>query len=426
MALGTMVWEVRPGVGSNNNGGGFAVGGTGTDYSQQDSPQYAFSDLISISSLVIASASHNFVSADVGNLININSGTSFTAGIYQVISVAANQATLDRSPGTVGVSGVWKLGGAHATFASIVAVGTLNAAMIYVKATGTLTLTAASGLNIVAFTLIGYTTTRTDGGQATITTATNSVDMFLTANDRIWFFQNLIFTNTASTRGKCVSSTGGDIFALVLKNCDFDGFTNAIGLVNNVLHFAAFGVRVKNSTGAGLSFANIAGVFYDCFIHDNTAEGVLIGGAAQTNVTFSNCVIKSNTYGVKADGVQLIVGLYFINCVVINNSADNIYSKHSANSYNQLLMLVNTDVDSAGAVGVTLTYQNSFPLWLGANNAFWNNTTSDRTSGLAALPGDVTLTGDPFTSRSTADFSLNATAGAGAAMKAAGFPQTFP
>src|SRR5260221_6595295 len=109
MALSVLtVWEVRPTAGNDLNGGGFHTGASGTDYSQQDTAQYSASDLTSISSLVVSSASHNFVATDVGHIINIASGTGFTVGFYEIVSVGSNQATLDRSPGTVGTGGVIK------------------------------------------------------------------------------------------------------------------------------------------------------------------------------------------------------------------------------------------------------------------------------------------------------------------------------
>ena len=108
-------WDVRTG-GSDSNGGGSVVGAAGTDYSQSNSPGFSGTDLTSVSSLVVSSASHNFVSTDVGNIVQITSSTSgFTTGFYQIVSVSANQATFDRSPGTVGVGGVWAEGGSLLT-----------------------------------------------------------------------------------------------------------------------------------------------------------------------------------------------------------------------------------------------------------------------------------------------------------------------
>ena len=48
MALSaSTVWEVRPATGSDNNGGGFVTGASGTDYSQQGTAQYALTAIAS-------------------------------------------------------------------------------------------------------------------------------------------------------------------------------------------------------------------------------------------------------------------------------------------------------------------------------------------------------------------------------------------
>jgi hypothetical protein len=58
-------------------------------------------------------------------------------------------------------------------------------------------------------------------------------------------------------------------------------------------------------------------------------------------------------------------------------------------------------------------------------NAYYSNTSGERLN-LDAGANDVTLTADPFTSRGDDDYTLNNTAGGGAACKAAGFPGAFP
>jgi hypothetical protein len=61
---------------------------------------------------------------------------------------------------------------------------------------------------------------------------------------------------------------------------------------------------------------------------------------------------------------------------------------------------------------------------VGRYNAFRSNSVDYLLvdSGL----GDVSLSADPFTNAAVGDFSLNSTAGGGAACKAAGYPGTFP
>src|SRR5438105_2455552 len=101
----SFVWEVRT-TGADTNGGGFKTGATGTDFSQQDAAQASGADLAvdATTNTKITSATHNFVAADVGNLIQISAGTGYTTGFYEIVSVASNAATLDRSPAAVGTA----------------------------------------------------------------------------------------------------------------------------------------------------------------------------------------------------------------------------------------------------------------------------------------------------------------------------------
>src|SRR5262249_6018915 len=179
-------WEIRT-AGSDSNGGGFVAGASGTDYSQQDSAQYTFTDLVVDASVntKVTSASHNFVAADVGNIMQINSGTGWTVGFYQIVSVASNAATLDRSPAAVNTTGgTFHVGGALLTLGSIINSTSSQAKdgnVIWIKA-GTYTVTASITLPANGFTsssgpltFIGYNTSRGDRStKPLITTATNS------------------------------------------------------------------------------------------------------------------------------------------------------------------------------------------------------------------------------------------------------------
>ena len=173
------VWEVRPTVGSDNNGGGFVTGASGTDYSQQTSPQYALTGIASAgagATVLYASAAANMV----GNIAQVISGTNFTTGFFQITSVSVGVSiTLDRSVCTgVGASGVINIGGAMATIAAINSIY-IGGNIIYVKASGNLTVAAALILVTSNLTFIGYTTTRTDNGQVTWTTSTNSIQLII-------------------------------------------------------------------------------------------------------------------------------------------------------------------------------------------------------------------------------------------------------
>jgi len=108
------VWEIRTtGTANNVNGGGFVTGASGTDFSQQDAAQYNLTSVTTAAADAILL--HASAAADmVGNIAHIISGTNFTAGWYEIISVVAGVSiTLDRTcTSAAGALGVVNIGGA--------------------------------------------------------------------------------------------------------------------------------------------------------------------------------------------------------------------------------------------------------------------------------------------------------------------------
>ncbi len=110
----TAVWEIRTTATASNANGGFYNAAIGTnDYSQQDSAQYNLTG--ATSSGAGAVILHASAAADmVGNGAHVISGTNFTAGWYEIISVVAGVSiTVDRAVTTgIGATGVVNIGGA--------------------------------------------------------------------------------------------------------------------------------------------------------------------------------------------------------------------------------------------------------------------------------------------------------------------------
>ncbi len=450
MALpSTAVLEVRPTVGSDTAcGGGFDPGvvSPGTDYSQQNSAQYTFTDLVSISSLVVASASHNFVAADVGNFMQITAGTGFTTGFYVIVSVAANQATLHQSPGTVGVGGTYFVGGALATISEAYSIAPPSGT-IYVKASGTYTVAATltlTGANELPMQFIGYTSTRGDGGKVTWTTAANSTTLVKFGSPGYnWVFQNFAFTNTAGTSATCFDGgLSGQSFGLRLSNCSFSGFTLAIalGYVSGV-HFNLSRLVMDSCTVTACSShgVNCSGGAHliACYIFGNGGDGVH-GTVTQSGQNMPNaihierCAIWGNT----GDGVsnEFGNGLSSANSswLEISSSAIGANGSHgielagsTGGANSQALTITDSVIESNGAYGIKNDASGGtgigVPLLL--NNAFRANTSGNYNGpGVAAQPSDITLSAEPFTNPGSGDFSLNSAAGGGALLKQAGFP----
>jgi len=94
MALGAATnWEIETGGSDTANGGAFDPGQTAGMFSDGAATS------ANTASPVFTSASYNFVAGDVNAWLFIASGTNWTAGWYQIVSVAANAATLSAAAG---------------------------------------------------------------------------------------------------------------------------------------------------------------------------------------------------------------------------------------------------------------------------------------------------------------------------------------
>ena len=448
-----VVWEVRS-TGDDTNGGGFdsTVTSPGTDYSQQTAAQVTYTDLvIGATNTQLTSALNNFTSAHVGNLVNVTGGTGFTTGWYTVLSVTTGVATMDRAVGTAAsTAGTGKLGGCLASLDklfTIVNTANLGATgqIAWVKATASyvttagLTSTSASGAGIAC---IGYTTTRGDNGQATLTTATNSIILLkATVNLDIWSFTNFIFSTTAGTKVSGFSISANTIHIVEFVNCTFNGFTNAFDLHTSggsVFEATFVSCTIENCSNSGIywdvAFSSVNPLLtcVGCLFTGNNYGILAAAGHAGGRIVLINTVIYNSTshgfYGNSDSGIFTDQVLYMDCSASVGNGGDGVHMGSGGTHYPHVFYVFNSIFTQNGAYGVN--FQSSMTtalghIFKGRNNAYYGNTTAALLN-CSALPGDVTLTGDPFTSKSTGDFSLNSTSGAGAACKAAGWPTAIP
>tara|TARA_R110000868_G_scaffold72068_1_gene210263 strand:- start:214 stop:1557 length:1344 start_codon:yes stop_codon:yes gene_type:complete len=415
------ILEVRS-TGSDTNSFGFVTGASGTDWSQQDAAQYSVTDGVTAGTTTITSASANFGTDVVGNLIYVQGGTApITAGWYQ-ITVRTNSTTItvDRSTGlTAGTGATLKIGGAAATIAPALALMTVSGMQMYVKATATYSIATAltfpAGMNygISPNRMSGYTTTRGDNGRAVIKT-------------------------TAAVAGIVVGTVAG----CLIENFELDGNSTGttglsyggaqIGTVSNVWahHWTAEGIintfgnltfsfcEVSNCAGTTSSFVIGTGIasVVGCYSHDNTKTGF-----SSLSAPFICCVSANNT-GATSDGFLSTSGAMIYGCVAYNNGRAGI-------NYNigSVGMCIGNILVSNTTYGINTNYSATVtPIMQNMNfNAFYNNTSGAR-NRLGVGVNDVTLTGVPFTNAAGGDYSLNNTAGQGAACRSVGFPGTAP
>jgi|GEM_PF-3135461 len=431
----TTVFEVRPGAGSATNGGGFVPGSSGTDWSQQNSPQYSVTDGVLIGTTTVTSASANFGTDVVGNV-------AYIAGSwYQIVSrTSATAIVVDRATGTASGQTI-KIGGALDLCAT--AEPLLTAGMtLWIKATGTQTLTSSlatvnSGdVTSGPITWQGYHTTRGDhdGTRPLIATSTNNLKMIVdsaSTTTRFRVFDNLELSSTAGTPGYAfVPAFNQSTSDWVISNCKISGCKAGI-LGDNSIAFACAHISLLNLeiTGCVDAIVSANATRIDgCYFHGNTGYGLKItsnaGGIGGTSYRVSNSVFYSNLGGISVLSGAAATGtagpiLDISACAFVSHTNDGIANAVTNGDFS-MLSLSNSIFYGNSGYGVNITNAAAM-IVLNRNNAYGSNASGAR-NNLVAGSGDVTLSVDPFTARTTNDFTLNTTAGGGAACRAAGFP----
>lgn len=447
-----VVWEVQATGTSDLNGGGFKAGATGTDYSTQTTAQKSGSDLVIHASTNTKAhpVAAGVAPQDVGNVIQIASGTGFTVGFYEITAQDGTDWTLDRAVGTVGsTGGVYKMGGA---LASIDKIGTAGTSVIkpgqklFVKA-GTYVRTATSTVNVGAnnyfensasraFRVIGYNTTRGDtptGNNRPVIQLSGSgltcLDFSSGFNGACWL-ENMILDGNSQTTSSGLTLSGAAIWSTIVnvtaKNC------TSVGIYSRG-ESMLIDCEATNITG-GLGGIRILGdwALVRCWSHDNTVSGFYL--ANKSGVMYQ-CISSNNT-GSSSHGAEMAYGYQIIQSVFYKNGGDGIRTISSGVLAYQFIMnnVITENGQSGTGYGVNFS-ANFFPrLPIFAFNAFYGNATgahrdfADTTgsNGVGAMADpNITLTGDPFTAAASNDFTLNSTAGRGAACKSAGTLGTF-
>jgi hypothetical protein len=442
MALSTaQVWEVR-GSGSDSNGGGFKAGATGTDRSQQDAAQVVIDNATittSIAANVITFTGYTPTSADVGNVVQMATGTNVTAGFYEITAqtpttwTVTGAAALPTSGTTTNATG--SMGGALQTL------GKLSGAMVasnkaFIKSgtygitTGvTFAQTCSPSRTVPPTELVGYNATRGDtvfgtGAANRPTIATNAAS--LTA---------LTFSGTGVIVRNLIVATGSSIPQIGML---FSGGGHVCHN-NKIANFSQYGVRVGGATGGVATYNEITGGvaataalstifgamgFSYNYIHDSAAVG--IAGAGNGRIDGN---VIANMSGASSDGIQTINSDAVTFNTIYNSGRHGIAITNAA--YENLWIKGNV-LHSNGGFGlthITGAGVEARPDWDG--NAFYNNTSGSRNNlddtstnpahGVAPYTNtlDVPLASpnDPLTNAAGGDFTLNATSGRGALLR---------
>jgi hypothetical protein len=146
--------------------------------------------------------------------------------------------------------------------------------------------------------------------------------------------------------------------------------------------------------------------------HDNTIGGFSVSSSEGC----IRCIADTNT-GASSDGF-LANGNYtiFVNCTAYNNG------RHGINASSASTHVENCLAESNGGYGITAISANNVIIVLCGT---YNNTSGgiNTGTGLACWSiNPITGSGSFFTNAAGQDFTLNATTGAGASARAAGYP----
>ncbi len=420
---------------ADTNGGAFVTGASGTDYSYANinangSAKYALTNGVATTSsatIVTVSASADMI----GNIAYVAGGTgTITGGWYQIISqVTGTSITLDRSTGLVTGTGVTiNVGGSLATPGLAASIATVAGIIIWVRYSSTsysmTTATPGSGGPVVmsnnsfsvATIIQGYDQTRGDRtgnlpklSWASVSAPGSNTYIYSQTNNSTTIFANLAadgntvtkvsgFVGPGSSAGirvqfnncaayNCIgsSSTGGFVL--------FDNSANACYANNCVTGFSATSTSISLFDCRSLSCAtgfNLSSTIGSC-VTKCLATGGGTGFTTSQNCTLNNCTADS------------CVTSGFVNS-----------SLGVGNTYNSCIA---SNMSGGGGVGFTV---GSGDIMM--NCASYNNTTE--ISGTPSIKIGMILNaaftgGQPYVAAGS-DFRPNATAGAGALLRATG------
>lgn len=413
MGLATgVIFDVRPG-GSDTNGGGYKEGASGTNWSKQDAAQYSVTDGVTNGTATITSATANFGTDVVGNVIYIEGGTgAITPGWYEITS-RTNSTTIvvDRSTGlTTGTGATFKIGGAFASPGRAAAVAAAGN-RIYVKdGTYTITTTTAGPAGPVSITtsgvhIEGYLTTQGDVGARPVIDAgaqTSVTLVSLTGDGTGCSYIKADGQSGSGNKGFVGNDGDNRFYQCEAVDCDGSGgigFTSGV-MLNCKAQNCATGFSIASGTGTQASY---------CEAEDCTTGFTVATSAAE------HCLAYGGTTGFNMSSTLASVRY----CSAIDATTG--FTTTGRNSISHCV-----------ATGCTTGYSIAGTRTVTVINCYsWNNTTSFGGAGTAffvnAASNPTTLSGDPWMDSAADDYRPNATAGAGAVLRAAGvghFSQT--
>lgn len=317
---------------------------------------------------------------------------------------------------STGATGAW-------TFAQMLAATPAAGDEIRIMATGTYSRSAAGSINYANGTaaanikITGANASGTvDGTRPTIQASAGGITLLQINSSHIYLDYLIVDGNSQA------SVHGIDLAANYTRCRRSKAMgTTLTGLrLNAANNCYAEQIEVTGCSGlAGIELAGAGSRARFCYSHDNTIHGFRSNGASGS---FEFCISESNS-GAGTDGFNNnSVGYGATNCIAYNNGRDgfNLDGNAGFGTYLTNCIAYGNASEGFGSDGVK---SGAFLL----NCAGGNNTSGNYNgTNLVNVESLQALTGDPFTNAAAGDFSLNNTASAGAACRAAGFPGAYP
>ena len=426
--------------------------GTDTAASGTQAPSTAVTDASTGQTISVAtSTTHTFSAAvdltgvadDGTDVIWINTATgnrhlfritSFTGGVAACTAIV----TVEAATNTAGTL-AWGVGGTRATLDNDTGQPDpedwvngwrilLGDGASYTPATASLPLVPATVVTLADGPLIIEAESGTNPLIVLNNDGSNAGALFAPDTDSQVDFIGIDMQVTGSSwvGNRLIYIANADDVRLRMFDCDLDG--NALGVPVDVQDQATM-------------------LFVDCVVHDSVADNFTISGGrafihaigcevygaaergfdlynGQTlySSVIENCIVRNNTMQGIRERVDAVSGKTCMikNCVIHQNTSHGIQFEAAWTASGHSAYVFNNIITSNGGYGVfSVNTSTLLPPAYCDYNAFHNNT-SGETLRILNGTNNITLTADPYTDESTEDFTLNETAGGGAACRGAG------
>jgi hypothetical protein len=422
--------EVRT-TGVSTNGGGFLPGASGTDWSQQNGTQSAVADGVAAGTTTLTSATANFGTDVVGNLIYVQGGTgAITAGWYEIATrVNATTITVDRSTGlTAGTGVTLNIGGALdsiGTAGQAIASGTGASSITYIKS-GTYNISsstanvsggrlslASGGTIALPMHFIGYNTNRVEYNTDTkpiLKITTSAVTLITHGANNYVHFENIEFDGNNQTTSRLVDMSTG-VAGLQYWNCNFKNAKNSavVGTTSNSAAPPKFEDCLFSGMSTAGSAVNTGNVWMTmCEFTANSVTSFNVSGGS----ILDRCLFYTNSGECITGLTANNCAVFITNCAFYNNSLSGVNVGGTGGQQMHIqdcifALCAAYGINAAAATDQVNVNNCAFYVGGGTGDIHANVNSSN-------VIGKVTITANPFVAVGTNDYRTRRDIAAGA------------